>query len=41
MPKVKTSRGFVALFEKIHDGEPIFTVFFRMEFGVLYSTNMR
>jgi hypothetical protein len=26
LPKLQTSRGFVALFEKIYDGEPIITV---------------
>ncbi len=37
MPKLQTFRGFVALFEKIYDGEPIITVISNIGEGTLYN----
>jgi hypothetical protein len=36
LPKLQTSRGFVALFEKIYEGEPIITVISNIEKDVQY-----
>jgi hypothetical protein len=38
LSKVQTSRGFIALFEKISDGEPILTVF--MLSARIYNTDV-